>query len=176
MTEFYRFFTKEELLLWKPYCSFRFVAPKTTEYGVYKNPKVMISIGRIIKRDVDKAKIRQLPLKTQDKLRNKYTLETFAKPNLSVKDALINKIIVLWKSAGKVLGVSMDKTEDSIEIYQYIKASAPEELEQFVVGLGMSLGCLAQMKHFKVQENEDYKKYLTAKFRMAYNKGLEMRI
>jgi len=180
MTEFYRYYAnKDSMLIYAPYISFRYSPPKITEYGNFGS-KVMISVGRTIKSNIDKEKIAQLPKKTRDILIQKSTLESFQRPEITTKDKIMNTIIRSYinmdSKIKKALGImaTHDKERNVFEIYQFFKAQSIEELMPISHGYGRSIGVMARISKLSEDQLESVIREAQTNIRKAILQGHDM--
>ena len=138
MGEIYRHYAnKDSMILWNPFMSFRFIPETITENGT-DCPKVMISIGRRVKDNLDNEKIKLLPKKIQNEISKKFILETLNQ-NLTIRDKFVNMLAgtAQWFQL-KLLGVKFTRTENSFEVYQFLKFSELNELLELGYGFGLA--------------------------------------
>jgi len=171
---------RKGMLLWDTYTAFRYVEPKTTEYGSFKKC-IMLTVGRSIKpsEEIDVEAIKSLPSDTQKVLLEKYSIETFLRPELSLRDKLINAMIKAYfsidKKIRKRLGIKMtyDKETKQYEVYQYQKFRHAEDMLPLLTGLGVSISYLAKKEGKTPAEIEDIKRRMFNNLITGFEIGLK---
>ena len=171
---------KEGMLLWDTYTAFRYVEPKSTEYGTFEKC-VMLTVGRSIKpkEEIDIEAIKSLPSNTQKNLLEKYNMETFLRPELNLRDKIVNTMIKAYfsidKKVRKKLGIKMTYDEETkqYEIYQYQKFRRPEDMLPLLTGIGVSISYLAKKEKKTSAQIEDLKRNMFNNLITGFEIGLK---
>jgi len=132
---------ENDMVFWNTYFSVIYAGQKEIN-GRHFPAKIMITIGRELKPEINKEDLKNLP----DEYKKKFEQES----GKSVRTSLIGFFKSAYLKVGKFLGINVSDSEKEkrFQIYEYMKINQSEDgkviLENMLFGLGLAYGLLGK--------------------------------
>jgi hypothetical protein len=128
---------ENNLVFWNPYFSVIF-APEKVIDNRYFSAKIMVTIGRELKQNIDKEQIDKLPKKFKEKFNKEI--------GSSLTESLIKFLKGIYKKSLKLLGSKVEVDEKKFQIFEYMKydftAEDKEKYENMLYGMAIGYGMI----------------------------------